>query len=98
MLHHKPRNAPMCFIVNHFFSHKKAHKAHKNQNEKRSNDSLCALCAFLWLINAFAEAEATEFSVEGWAMVVEDLGGLFDVAAGAFEGLRDRFALDVFFC
>lgn len=64
------------------------------------------LC-LLWLVNAFcgpcgdlfvgksAKAEATDFSVEGGAMVVENLRGLLNVAAGALKCLCDRFALDV---
>ncbi len=42
------------------------------------------------------KTEATEFSVERRAIVVEYLRGLFDVTAGAFQRLRDRVPLDVF--
>src|SRR5215212_3242949 len=42
------------------------------------------------------EAELLELAVERRAVVVEDLGGLLDVAAGAFERLRDGLALDLF--
>ena len=42
-----------------------------------------------------AQAEAAQFSIERGTVVVEYLRRLLDIAAGAFERLRDRFALDV---
>ena len=47
-------------------------------------------------VGAAAEAEGFHFAIEARAVVVEDLGGPFDVAAGSFESLRDRFAFDLF--
>src|SRR5688572_20095077 len=96
----------MCFTVNHYLPATKRHKRHIEESERAVHEIVLCL---LWLINAScgrcgdffvgkgAEAEATDFSIEGRAVVVEDLRGLFDVATGAFECLRDRFALDVFF-
>ena len=47
-------------------------------------------------VGAATQSEAFYLSIEPRAVVLEDLGGPFDVAACAFERLRDGFTFDLF--
>src|SRR5689334_15645783 len=48
------------------------------------------------LLGIAAQSEALDLSVQARTVVVENLCGPFNVAAGSFERLRDGFAFDVF--
>ena len=57
---------------------------------------LVSRLGFVLRVGAAAEAEGFHFSIEAWAVVVENFGGPLDVSSGSLERLRDRFAFDLF--
>jgi hypothetical protein len=50
----------------------------------------------LFSVGTASQSEAFHLSIQPWAVVLENLRGPFNVAAGAFERLRDGFAFDLF--
>ena len=101
VLHDRSEIFGLCHTTCH--TEEVSHKGTKEDTKAR-NKILCLrlcfvpLCETLFLLSGHRrvpQTEAPQFSIQRGSIVVEYLRGLFDVAAGALERLRDRLALDV---